>query len=342
MSRTRDVEVLNTAGMSDNAIMETLDLRDYRKVPVSYQDPTTGEWREMPDSAIILHPDDNRPVSKVVSADYHVHQASQLLSMVRDYGRESGLELTQIGTSRGSLLAKYRLPRETEQAIIKPGDTVSSGVTLSTGFDGSTSMRIASWIERLICSNGARVTNDAAAFSISHSAKLTGDVLARAGKAVEQVLASTGAHTSWVRRLSNVAVSPAEAKAFLRILAYPGTLIRSEAQLKGRAELDFDALRPAWEALVSELSKAIVWGSDMDQPFAPNTTYRAMLDSYQSAPGAEPNTLAGVWHGVTHHWSNGAGGTRASRQWSVLQDVAAQRNALAASILDSYASAVGA
>lgn len=340
MARTRaDVDRLDARGMSPDAIMESLDLRDYHKVPVAFRDPS-GEWRTISDAAIILTPD-GQPSSKVVSADYHVHQTRPLIQMIQQYGAESGLELQEVWKGKASVMARYMLPGERPDiSTLRPGDTIRSFITLSTGFDGLTATRIASAFERLICTNGARSISDAAEFSVRHTSRLTDDVLKLAGKAVEQLLASTGAYTGWLKRLQSIEVSPAFARALLRVLAYPATQIREQARVTG--ELTYSKLTPALTTLERENEKAITWNNDADGPFAQNQAYRALVDSWQFAPGSDTRTLAGVYHAVTHHHTHGASGNRTTRQWSVLQDAGAQRIRTASEILESYRAEISA
>ena len=334
MARMRaDVDRLDVRGMSPDAIMESLDLRDYHKVPVAFQDPS-GEWRSIPDAAIILDPD-SRPVSRVVGADYHVHQVRPLVEMMQQYGAESGLELQEIWKGKAAVMARYLLPGERPDiSTLKPGDTIRSFITLSTGFDGLTATRIASAFERLICTNGARSISDAAEFSVRHTSRLTDDVLKLAGKAVEQLLASTGAYTGWLKRLQAIDINPSFARALLRVFAYPATQIREQAKISG--EINYTKLAPVIATLASENEKAIAWSNDADGPFSQNQAYRALVDSWQFAPGSDTRTLAGVYHAVTHHHTHGASGNRTTRQWSVLQDAGAQRIRTASEILDSY------
>lgn len=340
MARMRsDVDFIDVKGQSTDAIIESLDLRDYSKVPVAYMDPATNEWRQMADAAVIADPD-GHVVSRVVSADYHLHQSRPLLQMIQQFGAESGLELTRIGKSRAGLLAQYTLPSERigDLAALRVGDTIRSGITLSTGFDGLTATWLRSWFERLVCSNGARALKDGAEFQVRHSARLSDEVLNRAGKALEQVIASTGAYTGWLKGLAEIPVSPAEARAFLRILAYPGTAIRDQAKISG--EINWQKLAPVHAELSVASNSAISWGSDDSERFPANQQYRALLDSWQHAPGSAPGSLAGLYHAITHYQSNSASGNRAARTWSVLQDRGSQQIALASTVLDGWATAV--
>ena len=339
MARMRaDVDRLDVRGMTSDAIMESLDLRDYYKVPVAFQDPS-GEWRTISDAAIILDPD-ARPVSRVVGADYHVHQVRPLIEMIQQYGAESGLELQEVWKGKASVMARYLLPGEhLDIATLKPGDTIRSFVTLSTGFDGLTATRVASAFERLICLNGARSISDAAEFSVRHTSRLTDEVLKMAGKAVEQLLTSTGVYTGWLKRLQSIEVSPAFARALLRVFAYPATQIREQAKISG--ELTYTKLAQPLAALSRENEKAISWNNDSG-PFAPNQAYRALLDSWQHAPGADTRSLSGVYHAITHYYTHSVAGNRATRQWSVLQDAGSQRIRTASEVLDSYLTEVSA
>lgn len=340
MARMRaDVDRLDVRGMTPDAIMESLDLRDYHKVPVAFQDPS-GEWRTISDAAIILDPD-SRPVSRVVGADYHVHQVRPLIQMIQQYGQESGLELQEVWKGKASVMARYMLPGDHQDiATLKPGDTIRSFITLSTGFDGLTATRIASAFERLICTNGARAISDAAEFSVRHTSRLTDEVLKLAGRAVEQLLTSTGAYTGWLKRLASIEINPSFARAMLRVFAYPATQIREQAKISG--ELTYGKLSQPLAALARESEKAISWGNDSDGPFAPNQAYRALIDSWQHAPGSDTRSLAGVYHAITHYYTHSASGNRTARQWSVLQDTGAQRIRTASEILDSYRAEVSA
>ena len=340
MARMRaDVERLDVRGMSSDMIMESLDLRDYHKVPVAFQDPS-GEWRTISDAAIILDPD-LRPVSRVVGADYHVHQVEPLIKMIQQYGAESGLELQEVWKGKASVMARYLLPGEhLDIATLKPGDTIRSFVTLSTGFDGLTLTRVASAFERLVCVNGARSISDAAEFSVRHTSRLTDEVLKLAGKAVEQLLTSTGAYTGWLKRLQSIEINPSFARALLRVFAYPGTQIRDQAKISG--EINYPKLVPVIDALARDNQKAISWNNDSDGPFAPNQAYRALLDSWQHAPGSDTQSLAGVYHAITHYYTHSASGNRTTRQWSVLQDAGQQRIRTASEVLDSYLTEVSA
>lgn len=339
MARTREVEMLDVKGLSLDAIREQLDLRDPIKVPVSYMDPTTNEWRQMPDAAIMLSGVDNRPISKVVSADYKPHSWASMLELMEQYAKESRLHLARIGMSRGVLLAKYEQPGVV--TLPKVGDTINAGITMAVSNDGTSALQMRSWLYRLICGNGARAFTDQAEFRITHDHALSTKVLEQAHKAIEQLTATIGAHDELLSRWSQVTISPELARAFLRILAYPATQVRADAKLRSGETLTYRALEPIIRELAVPTA-VIQWGDSADGPFKPNTAYRAMVDSWQSAPGADTKSLAGVFHAVTHYRSQGMGGTRSAREWGVLQDTGASAIRTTYELLDSYAAGVAA
>lgn len=328
----RNIDYVSVKGLSDEAIDETLDLRDYVKAPVAFQSPD-GSWVTMPDSAMVISPD-GKPVSRVVSADYQVHQPRRLRQLFRDFAGESGLELSEIWRSDSALQARYTLP--VSQALeIRVGDTVSSGMTLRTSFDGLEATHLQSWLERLVCANGMRAKTDAAAFQIRHTAKLTDDVMAKAAGAIDRILASTGIHTQWLSRLSEVEVSPEFARAFFRVIAATGTDLRSAAKIQSRASIDYRAVRPLLEELASDERKAISF-SDEAELLPPTSISRAMVANYSQAPGALPGNLAGLYHAVTRYESHDASGSRTNRTWSAMNDRGSQRIALTSTILDGW------
>lgn len=336
MARMRAVESVDARGMSLDALMENLDLRDPIKVPVAFLDNETNEWRQMADAAIFLDAETRRPVSKVVSANYANHGWRPLLELIERYGLESGLELHRIYHGPSTLVAEYELPISRAREV---GTVIGAGVRLSTGIEMLTSLAAA--LRRLVCSNGMVAREDGVSFSISHATKLSEEVLSQAGSAVERLISTTGAHSAWIDRLAQVDIDPVMSRALLRILAYPGTAIRQQAQLPARAPITWQALEPVARQIASDEQKAIRWNDDANTPFAPSNSYRAMLDSWQTAPGHDTATLAGVYHAITHHWSHGVSGTSTSRRYSVLADSAASRLQLAGDIIDSYRVAQG-
>jgi hypothetical protein len=328
----RNIDYVSVRGLSDEAIDNQLDLRDYVKVPVGFQQ-SDGSWVTMPDSAMVISPD-GKPVSRVVSADYQIHQPRRLRQLFQDFAGESGLELVDIWRSPVALQARYALP-QSQSVEITVGDTVASGMTLSTGFDGLAATWLQAWLERLVCLNGMRAYQDSAAFQIRHTAKLTDEVMSKAAGAIDRILATTGAHTGWIRQLADVEVSPELARAFFRLIAATGTDIRAAAKVQGRGSLDYGDVKGLLGELAKDESKPISF-TDEDTVLPATSASRTMQSNYVASPGATPGTLAGLYHAVTRYESHDASGSRVSRAWSAMNDRGSQRIALASSILDGW------
>ncbi len=328
----RNVDYVSVRGMTDEAIDEALDLRDYRKTAVGFQN-ADGSWTTIADSAMVISPD-GKAVSRIVGADYQIHQPRRLRQLFQEFAAESGLELSDIWKSRAALQARYTLPNQLTEITV--GDTVSSGLTISTGFDGLSATWLQSWLERLICSNGMRAFSDTAAFQIRHTARLSDDVMRQAASAVDRILASTGAHTSWIRRLTEVDVAPQYARAFFRLIAAPGTTIREAGKITG--ELTYSKVKPMLDDMARSEQRAITFSNEDDGPLPYNSTARGIGANY-AAPniGSAPGTLAGLYHAVTRYESHDANGGRAQRTWSAMNDRGSQRIALASTILDGWA-----
>lgn len=332
MARQRHIESIDARGQSLDAIVESLDLRDPIKVPVGYQ-LANGEWRINPKRAQFIDSETFEPIGDPVSADYREHGFLPLLHMIRDYGSASGLELSRIYYGIGTLLAEYNMPT---QHARKVGDIVSGGAWLRTGIEQRTAIGAAPIV--LVCTNGMTARKDASAFSITHAASLSEEVLKEAGKAVEKLLETFSIQTAWLRRLKSIEVSPAQSRAMFRLLAQPATAIRSLAELPARTALTYQTLEPVYRELVADEGKAVQWDK-ADEKFPRNGVYRSLLSSWRDAPGADPGSLFGVYQAVTHYWSHGASGTPHTRRFSMLADAGGMRVAQAGDIIESYATA---
>jgi hypothetical protein len=273
------------------------------------------DGRAIPDCQAIVRSDNSQPLG--ITGNKHCPVAYRETAAVLDREFSGALKDLSVRVYGGGAQASFTgTVKGGEVSIRTPrrvGDIVSLGISVATSVDGSMKRRVIAGVKRLVCLNGMAALDAKA--SVNRSSKHTRNGQRRFEAAAfdaAAVIAPFLARAQDWQRMADTSVSDATFKAYAtNILAGQGV----EGVL---AAID---ARPSFG--VADILDAT---EERDNP---SKALEAILEAYESAPGAEPGTAWGAYQAVSHYLTHTAGRSEETRAHSLLLGPNAQRLAVA-------------
>lgn len=274
--------------------------------PVRYETRSHGTMEAEGD--VVLYRSDNGARVGIVSDRYQIVQPMAALEFFREFCEAESLTMETAGALKGGSIY-WALAKTGREANFGADvlDVVNQYVLLSTSADGSRSTDASINSTRVVCRNTLRASDRTAKARVKTRHSTTFDANATA-----KALGLVDLDTSWekfaadMRKLQDVAISPAEATAFFSNLLRPA---------KDRVA------QPARDMKAQDFATLLTGSVRLGEELAPKErAIRGLADletSYVSAPGAVPGTAYGVLQAVTHFVDH-VRGTDATRQASAM------------------------
>jgi len=250
---------------------------------------------------------DNGTVLSFSSSDYKPHQNAELVGMMSEFAKESGLTLDRVGAFEDGarIWASATSPRQQNAA---KGDIVQMTIQMRSGHQPGIATTVSASALRLVCLNGATMRVAGGKAKFTHGA-LMSDL--KVGQAREFVAAASEAfnrHMSRLQALYAVHTSRALDLTYLIQLLQP-ELLRPLAEkamrCTGVPTLDANVANARLLNAIMERdsSRRAVEDLILDSG---SRTLNAAIMAYDHQPGAtlSRGTLAHAYNGVTHFNSN--------------------------------------
>lgn len=265
---------------------------EIKKADVFYTD-SNGIERHVPDRYVLFRSDTGAPIS-IMSARYQEVQPRQVLEFFREVCETQNWQMETAGILRGG--AQYwALAKVGLNADVSRGDTHHLYTLLATSADGSLATIGDLTSVRVVCANTLSVAMRAASgkrVSIKHSARFD-------ARQMQRELGMIDYESSWdafvadMRKLQQVTIDQEQARDFFADLLRPKQDRPAARQNLGAS--DFTSL----------LNAPVGVGYHPVETDKAETTrairgLENLMESYQSAPGAEPGNAYGLVQGMTH------------------------------------------
>ena len=313
---------------------------NYELLKVALQYEFNGQTMTVPNRVGLVRSDTGANLA-TVSKRYQVHQPSQILDWFRALCDSEQWIMDTAGVLGNG--AKYwAMARTTNEASIA-GSRHVMNMLLATSCDGSIASIAQPTDIRVVCSNTlgfATRGKEGEQVRIKHSTAFDPERLHR-DLATADLPASWSAYVDSMTHLAETEISPQDARDVYTELLRPQGLGLSEmreireakeqpadpsvvAEYKS-ADTDGDILSSIIDVSQSRIAEhaagasalASVLDSAAPQSDRAVRGLDAILESYQSAPGARPGTAYGVVQGTTHYLDHVRGGdaTRTNSAW---------------------------
>lgn len=290
---------------------------------------------------------DNGTVLSFSSSDYKPHQNAELVGMMSEFAKESGLTLDRVGAFEDGarIWASATSPRQQNAA---KGDIVQMTIQMRSGHQPGIATTVSASALRLVCLNGATMRVAGGKAKFTHGA-LMSDL--KVGQAREFVAAASEAfnrHMSRLQALYAVHTSRALDLTYLLQLLQPELLrpvaekiLRSTSTPAPWSNLDANiANRRLLNAILEkDSSRRVVEDIILDSG---SRTLNAAIAAYDHQPGAalSRGTLAHAYNGVTHFNSNVRGRSDETGLESNYWGAAAKSSSSALDLAIEYTSAL--
>lgn len=242
----------------------------------------TGELIELPNRRALVRDYDNK-ILTVTSPNWKPFQNRDALEFFREYTESGGARMETAGSLREGKLI-WALAKIDRDFRVKGRDTdINRGyILLSSPHEVGYSIKVRTTATRVVCANTFAIADrGAASYSQGHSASFR----------AEEAKATIQLAVDQIARLE----TEANRLAAQKISNYDAALFYSRL------------LQPFNEEIAP--SERVHVNSLMTTEADRNASFHGVWDSYLNAPGADPDTLWGVFNGVTH-WADHTAGNR--------------------------------
>lgn len=306
--------LLPGATMEEWAVAAGFDW-EVKKADVTFVD-ANGVTRTVPGKDVLYRSDTGAPIS-VMSERYREVQPRQVLDFFADVCNGQGWSMETAGVLRGG--ARY-------WALAKVGLNADLGtgtadqhllyMLLATSADGSLATVAQATDVRVVCQNTLSMSLHGKAkgrrVKIRHASVFDAAKVKRELGMVDFV-ASWDAFIDAMKAMGEVKVTEEQATEYFGRLLRP-----SDTRTARQRDLEAASFADLLSAPAAIGEHTAVFDGVIDLTGKPIRNLDAMLESYHSAPGAEPGTVYGLLQGATHyidHARGKAGENRLTSAW---------------------------
>lgn len=287
-----------------------------------------GRKETRPSRYMSLVRSDNGHELAVATNSYTQHQNAELFGVFQQVAGETGLQIERVGCldegrrvfATADCKASFSLPtgpdwqahmqQDPEHGWAKD-DTTRLIMVMSSGHEPGMATSFSLWAERLICLNGAKISEDIGYLRVVHSTRLTPAHIARLRTSLEAARMRFETYEQKARRLLGTSMTREETTAYVVELLQPQLLreavekavvVVPDAVRQQPVENDRDAGKRILELLMSRDSRLL----DPDQFSRP---VKHVLEAIEDQPGAAmaPETAWNAYNGVTYYVDHVAG-----------------------------------
>lgn len=319
----------NVRGLREIADIKTTAKLDWKVVPmpVLIQGKTENRLAE---NWQALVRSDNGAILDVPTKDYHVTQNGELLQVFRDVLDKSEAEMMVAGSLDGGrkvfaaaeMLGQFEFTNPEFKNRYGVEDRTRLHLMVTSGHARGTANQVWAVATRLICWNGARITEQAFIVKWTHQKKMTADVFAKVQRMIQDARLKFGRFEQNCKTLYGFKIDPKEEQAVVIQLLQPALLkqIVEKHQLGASNEQRtmfnayMDNPNPNPKASRDELlangqriiDQILSRESRLLDPADFNRPVRAVIEGIPTQPGVESGrgTAYQTYNGVTHWVDN--------------------------------------
>ena len=249
---------------------------------------------------------DNGSVLSFSSADYKSHQNAELVGMMANFAKESGLTLDRVGSfdDGARIWASATSPVKAEA---KKDDIVAMTIQMRSGHQPGVATTVSASALRLVCLNGATMRVAGGRAKFTHGALMSDLKVGEAREFVRAAAQAFGRHMDRLQSIYAVHTTRALDLTYLIQLLQPAMLqpIAEWAFRGSTRTLDANVAnaRLLNEILEKDASRRVVEDLVLESG---SRTLKQAIAAYDHQPGAELSrgTLAHAYNGITHYNSN--------------------------------------